>query len=141
MRFWDASALVPLILREASTAAMRSLYQADPQIVDWWGTRVECSSAIVRRAREGQLDGASETLARGRLRLLLDVAEEVAPSEDVRDRAERALAVHPLRAADALQLGAALVWARDRTRDREFVSLDGRLREAAQREGFTLLPA
>jgi len=141
VKFWDTSALIPLVLREASSAAIRSLYEGDSEAVVWWGTRVECTSAIVRRAREGQLDEGSETHARERLRQLLDVAQEVGPTEDVRNRAERALAVHPLRAADALQLAAALIWARERPAGRELVSLDARLREAARREGFTLLPA
>ena len=37
--------------------------------------------------------------------------EEVLPAEAVREQAARLLRLHPLRAADALQLAAALVWA------------------------------
>jgi predicted nucleic acid-binding protein len=94
----------------------------------------------MRVVREGRLDAGAEGLAQARLHDLFEVVDEVAPVEDVRGRAERLLAVHPLRAADALQLGAALVWARERTTGLGFVSLDGRLREAARREGFTVLP-
>jgi uncharacterized protein len=67
--------------------------------------------------------------------------DEVTPSEDVRERAERLLGVHALRAADALQLAAALIWARERPARLEFVCLDGRLRGIAWREGFAVLPA
>ena len=43
-----------------------------------------------------------------------------------------------LRAADALQLAAALVWAKQLPRKRLFVCFDGRLAEAAGKEGFTV---
>ena len=65
---------------------------------------------------------------------------KVLPGERLREVAERMLRVHPLRAADALQLAAALVWSRDRPDGRVFVSCDERLRDAAGREGFTVLP-
>ena len=76
-----------------------------------------------------------------RLRQLVQHADTIAPTDDVRRRAARLLAVHPLRAADALQLAAALVWVEEQPHGERFVSLDGRLRDAAAREGFTLVPA
>ena len=48
--------------------------------------------------------------------------------------------MHPLRAVDALQLGAALTWRREPVRRAELVCLDEGLRDAASREGFELLP-
>lgn len=65
----------------------------------------------------------------------------VAPTAPLRDRAGRLLAAHPLRTADALQLAAALAWCDDVPRGESFVCLDERLREAARREGFAVLPA
>jgi len=59
---------------------------------------------------------------------------------DVWDRAERLLEIHPLNAADALQLAFALAWCQERPQGRAFICLDGKLREAARREGFRLLP-
>ncbi len=76
-----------------------------------------------------------------RLELLLDHSDTVAASEEVRRRAGRLLAVHPLRAADALQLAAALVSCEDEPTGENLVCLDDRLRNAALREGFRLLPA
>ena len=64
----------------------------------------------------------------------------VLPSETVRARADRSLSVHVLRTADAFPLAAALLWSRGETGGHAFVSLDDRLREAAQREGFRVLP-
>lgn len=57
----------------------------------------------------------------------------------VRDHAERMVRSHPLRAADALQLGAAIVAAEEEPTSLEFVTLDRRLAAAAAREGFQVL--
>jgi hypothetical protein len=72
--------------------------------------------------------------------ILVEAADIVAPTPRVRDRAGRVLGAHPLRAADALQLAAALVWCDDAPQGETFVCLDDRLRQAAAREGFTLSP-
>jgi uncharacterized protein len=64
----------------------------------------------------------------------------VQPHPLVLERAERLLAVHSLSAADALQLGAALVACDEQPRGEGFACLDGRLREAARREGFAVRP-
>lgn len=140
MRFWDASVLVPLCVVEAQSQALRSLREADPDTFIWWGTWIECISALMRSVREGRLSEAEESVARVRLREVFADAHEINPSEDVRARAERLLSVHPLRAADALQLAAALIWAMERPAGLGFVSLDRHLREAARREGFEVLP-
>jgi len=95
---------------------------------------------IARLVRERRLDATGAVQARAALQRLWVSILEVEPTEDVRTRAERCLAVHALRAADALQLGAALIWAREHPQGMAFVSLDARLRDVASREGFTLLP-
>ena len=71
---------------------------------------------------------------------LVEDADTVAPSDDVRRRAGRLVATHPLRAADAFQLAAALIWCEEQPGGEAFVCLDERLREAARREGVTLVP-
>ena len=140
MRFWDASALVPLCAQEAGTPLVRVLQEQDPDIVAWWGSPIECLSALRRVIRMGQLDEAGAVAPRACLNSLWRTVVQVAPTEQVRTRAARLLAAYPLRAADAFQLGAALVWAQDRAADHEFVCLDDRLREAARQEGFSVLP-
>ena len=60
--------------------------------------------------------------------------------EGVRRRAERLVGVHPLAAADALQLGAALMAAGDRSETLDVVTLDRNLARAAQLEGFRVVP-
>jgi len=140
MRFWDSSALLPLALREAASAEMERLLAADPDLVIWWAAPVECASALARTVRLGHLSLAAEATARAVVDRLKASAFEVRPLEEVRARAGRLLALHPLRAADALQLAAALVWCRERTAEAPFVCLDDRLRSAAAREGFHVLP-
>jgi len=138
--YWDTSALTPLFVTEATTPVMRHLLQDDSVVHTGWGTRVECVSAIARREREGYFPGEGGAHVRRILNDLYLTVQEMQPTEDVRLRAERCLSLHPLRAADALQLAAALIWARDRPAGTAFVSLDDRLRLAARREGFTVLP-
>ena len=140
MRFWDASAILPLCLSDPRTTAMRKIAEEESAVVAWWGTPVECYSALARLRRDGHLDTSAEDQARDTLNLLAAEWTEIAPSQDVRESAGRLLRLHPLRAADALQLAAALIWASRNPRGHHFVCLDLRLREAARREGFTLLP-
>jgi predicted nucleic acid-binding protein len=140
MRFWDASALIPLCLQEQQTALLKKLAQEDEAIVAWWGSPVECLSALARLRREDALSTAEEDQAQTVLRALMTTWTEVEPSGLVREQAGRVLRLHPLRAADALQLAAALVWCQGDPVRHTFICLDQRLREAAHREGFRLLP-
>lgn len=135
MRFWDASALVPLCLAEPASASRRRLHDADPTMVVWWGSVVECWSAFARRRRDGLLTVEDEDAARTILERLRGAWLEVQPVEEVRQHAGRLLRTHALRALDAAQLAAALVWSGGGPG--EIVALDQRLREAARLEGLT----
>ncbi len=139
MRFWDTSALVPLCVDEPESAGVKGLLQDDPTMVVWWGSIIECWSALARRRREGILQNTDEESARAFLRTLQESWVEVLPSEDVRARAGRLLRLHPIRSADAVQLAAALVWAGDPPSG-EIVVYERRLREAARLEGLTPRP-
>ena len=105
----------------------------------WWGSEVECVSALARREREGALDGRAMAIALRRLRQLADGWHEVDPSDAIRETAERFLRVHPLRAADALQLAAAFAAAERRPTSLEIVTLDDRLADVARKEGFAVV--
>ena len=132
--------MVPLCVEEPETSRMRAVLNADPDLVIWWCTQIEGLSALARLVRMEQLGTEQSLLARSRWLLLCGSATEVLPIDAVRDQAARLLTAHQLRGADALQLGAALVWARGPATGRAFVSLDGRLRDAARQEGFIVLP-
>lgn len=125
---------------EPRSAELTARLRGDAEIVLWWASPLECQSALYRRHREAALPAAVLREALARLQALIEDIDFVAPTPRVRDRAARLLAAHPLRAADALQLAAALVWCDEAPRGDGFVSLDERLREAAQREGFVVAP-
>ncbi len=136
MRFWDASALVPLLLDQPRTARAREHHAEDPELVVWWGSAIECASAIARLHRDGALTDGEDARARALLMALKASWFEVQPGDAVREQALRILRLHPLRAADALQLAAALEWGGSPPSG-HFVSFDERLSAAARREGFT----
>jgi hypothetical protein len=139
MRFWDASAIVPLLMTEVATKPLQRLAAADTTILVWWGTEVECASAIARLEREDALEPPAVNEAFRRLKRLADGWHEVDPSDAIREAAVRFLRVHPLRAADALQLAAAFLAAERRPSSLEVVTLDDRLAAAARKEGFPVM--
>lgn len=137
--FWDSSAIVPLLVAETRSPEMTDLLRDAKTPAVWWATAVECRSAIERRHREKPLPRGVREDALRRLEKLLDGCDTVPPTEEVRRRAGRLLAVHALRAGDALQLAAALVYSEGEEGLR-FVCLDDRLREAASKESLRILP-
>ena len=139
MRFWDASAIVPLLVTEPSTRRMQALVAKDPAILVWRGSEVECISALARLEREDAIDAPAITLAFRQLRELAAKWHEIDPSDTIREVAGRFLRVHPLRAADALQLAAAFVAAERRPASLELVTLDDRISTVARKEGFGVI--
>jgi uncharacterized protein len=139
VKFWDASAIVPLLIAEESTPWLQAVATNDSAMLVWWGSAVECVSALARLERDGALKGRAMTLALERLRQLSAGWHEVDPSDEVRETAARFLRVHPLRAADALQLAAAFAAAEHRPASLEIVTLDDHLASAARKEGFAVL--
>ena len=139
MKFWDASAILPLIVAEPTTKSVQALAAADPTMVAWWTSEPECASAVSRLEREGALDEAGATHALDRLKQIAQGWYQVDPGDAVREAALRFLRVHPLRAADALQLSAAFIAAERRPPSLELVTLDDRLATAARKEGFVVI--
>ena len=139
MIFWDASAIVPLLVAEPMTRQMQALAGRDPPMLVWWGSEVECVSALARLERAAALDNKGVALASDRLKQPADGWHEIEPSEIVREAAIRFLRVHPLRAADALQLAAAFTAAERGPASLRVLTLDERLAEAARKEGFALV--
>jgi hypothetical protein len=136
LRFWDSSAIVPLVCRERESARCRAWLREDPVVVVWAMAATEVVSAIARKRREGALSARTVATARRRLTLLEEAWSEVHELDAVRARARRLLEIHPLSAADAMHLAAALLVTEERTSGVGFVTFDDRLTEAAQREGF-----
>jgi predicted nucleic acid-binding protein len=125
-------------LDQPRTERARELHEQDPDLVVWWGSPVECASAFARLRRDGILDPDDEHLALSILAALQDAWYEIQPGDGLRTQALRLLRLHPLRAADSLQLAAGLEWAGVPPTG-EFVTFDQRLGAAARREGFRLV--
>jgi predicted nucleic acid-binding protein len=139
MKFWDSSAIVPLLLAEPTTRAMQTIVAKDSTMLVWWATEAECASALARLEREDALEDAATRLAFDRLRQLASGWQEIDPSDAIREAAVRFLRVHVLQAGDALQLAAAFVAAERRPPSLEVVTLDERLAGAARKEGFDVI--
>jgi predicted nucleic acid-binding protein len=136
VKFWDASAVVPLVALEKETRECRRLLAEDADVVVWFLTPVEVISALSRRLREKSLKPTEFSKAKAQLAALEGAWSEVISVERVRERARRLLEIHPLRAADSLQLAAALLTAEENPQGFAFVTLDRRLENAAEKEGF-----
>lgn len=139
MRYWDSSALIPLFIQEADTEHRKIQLNEDPQIVTWWGSKVECVSAFNRLLRNGNLEQSDLERINNRLDRLSASWIETNATEKLRLRAIRLLGVHTLRATDALQLAAALIASEENPQILPFLCSDTQLISAAKKEGFKVL--
>jgi predicted nucleic acid-binding protein len=140
MRFWDSSAIIPLIVQEEQSKYCVQAYRTDRDMLVWTMSKVEVLSALCRRVREGALGPASFDAATLRMSFFFESIYEVDAIKRVKERAMRLLRVHPLRAADALQLAAVMVATEEDVRRLPFMCFDDRLAAAAQLEGFEVNP-
>ena len=136
--FWDASALVPLCVHESnSRRAQLQLRQSLPVV--WWASSTEAHSAVARLHRQGKLRDVEKKGALARLDVLSRAWREILPSDSLRDLARQLLDTFELRAADSLQLAAALTWCQHRPSRRGFLSADQRLSKCAAAAGFSVI--
>ena len=140
MRYWDASALAPLIVSEPASDWARGRLAEDDRIVTWAWSHTELVSAVERRAREGSLSRVQRRDVLARLDAFADRWDQVSDILAVRRRANALLGRHSLRAADAGQLGAALLVQEHLAQRLTFICLDQRLAEAAERESLRVMP-
>jgi len=104
-------------------------------------TRIEVASAIARWKRERPELAVLWNRVIRNVHIASSTWIEISDAAVVRRHAERIIMDHPLRAADALQLGAAIVASDGDPSSLELVTFDRRLAEAAVREGFPVLGA
>lgn len=136
--FWDASALVPLCIQEAASPNAELRLREFAPVV-WWGSLVEISSAICGLRRREEITEVEKQGAASRLQLLSNGWSEILPDDEVRSLAPQLLDTNALRAADSLQLAAALVWCGQRPAKRSFICGDRRLSKAASLAGFSVI--
>ena len=135
--FWDTSAIIHICVPGQSASAARRILDQHAVVV-WWTARVEVRSVLERLRKEGAISPRAYGASRNRLEVLLDSWREILPSDSLRELACVQLERFPIRAADALHLGAALIWCNQKPRRRLFVCNDLRLSDAARQAGFTV---
>jgi predicted nucleic acid-binding protein len=134
LRFFDSSAVVKLYVEEQHSRRVRGWMEPVLSVVSRL-TEIEVASAFGRSVRAGIL--SSEEGERALASLRADVArwQVVELTGEVVTEAVRLLSRHPLRAADAIQLGSALVFTQAMGQDLDgFVAFDQRLEDAARAE-------
>jgi hypothetical protein len=135
--FWDASVLVTLCVNQTPTP-QALVFESKYQIAVWWATHVEIASALAYSLRRREITPKEFAQAKLQAEGLASLWDVIEPSAKVALEARALLELYPLRAADALQLAAALQWCEGQPIGKVFLTFDRRLREAAGLAGFTL---
>ena len=135
--YWDSSALVPLCVFQPQTVAAQVLY-AKYKIVTWWATQVEIVSGLARLTRAGAMTQQQFLLSKPFVQNLASGWLAVHESASIAPNACRLLELHPLRAADALQLSAALETCEHNPLGFALITADQRLADAARQMGFSV---
>jgi len=135
--YWDSSALVPLCVSQPQTVAAQILY-SKYKIVTWWATQVEIVSGLTRLTRTGGMTQEQFLLSRPFVQNLVSGWLAVHESASIAPSACRLLELHPLRAADALQLAAALEACEHNPLGFALITADQRLADAARQTGFSI---
>ena len=137
MSFWDSSALVPLCTNESRSILAGRLWKRFPQKFVWWETSVEICSALARLERENLITLQKRLNAQKRLETIEKLWMEIQPVPRIKELARNFPARHKMKAADSLQLAAALVWCNEQPKGRDFISGDEKLIKVAETVGFT----
>lgn len=133
--FWDTSALVSLCTVQLHTAEALGMLDKY-RLVIWWATPVEITSALMRLLRSGEIDATVYAHAQRQNEGYANLWSVVVPSARIVQDARQLLEQHPLRAADALQLAAALTWCDGNPQGKVFLTFDKKLGEVASLVGF-----
>jgi uncharacterized protein len=135
--FWDSSALIPLCVFQIQSARAKVFFKSFG-IVVWWATPVEIVSGLTRLQRMREIDHDEFLLGMGRAQGLANVWDSLASTSSTVPDACSLLELHPLRAADALQLAMALEACEHKPQGYVFITADQRLADAARLTGFTV---
>lgn len=137
--FWDSSAVVPLLIHDAFTIRSRNLLRMYPKVVSWWNMPLEVHGALARLFREKRIAREARDTALAYLQQFGLRCKEIQPVDRVREMAGEFLDRFQIRSADALQLAAAMIWCREKPRNRPFICYDTELIAAARQCGFDVL--
>ena len=102
-------------------------------------TLLECDRALIRGVATGEVGAAEAARARALLNRAAAHWNLLRIDSEVVDRARRPFPAEPLRALDAIHLASALTVAAH-VPDLALLSFDRRIRRAARRLGFSIVP-
>jgi predicted nucleic acid-binding protein len=105
----------------------------------WWGTHVEVNSGLDRLRRDGVLTRPQLNIALQKWDKFYSQAHIIKPEDKILEIASTIPSAHNLRALDSFQLAAALVWCREKPKNRPFICADVRLGKAAGDAGFDIV--
>jgi predicted nucleic acid-binding protein len=138
-RFFDSSAIVAAYAKQPESPKVRRLLAREATAVSRL-SEVETVSAFSRLARDAAISWDQRVAAIEAFLTDLETWEIVEVTLQVTAEARSILRVHPLRAADAIQLASALVLqSRIGTPLDAFVAFDARLLAAARAEQLTVV--
>ena len=138
MKFWDSSAIVPLVVQQTLSKFSLKLLKSDLVQLVSFSTYCEVFSALSRLEREGYLSSDGFSMSESQLNKLAKSWHVVSFSPLLEAETKRLLRIHPIKCADAFQLASAISCC-DRNSDAlSFVTLDQKLSTTARKEGFTI---
>ena len=137
MIYWDSSAVVASILNEKSGRNVDKFVASVPESKLYTAiiTPLEIESALQRKLREKSISAKDMDMGRIVAAEFRKAAFLIAAEHNVLDAALHLQKIYGLRPADAVQLASARVGTENPSKV-HFLCLDGKLNEAAKREGF-----
>ena len=135
----ESSAVLAWLLGEEAGPRVRQLLSAADVVVASDLTVIECDRVLIRAAALGDLMEADAANRRAHLTTAGSHWQVLRIGPEVVERARQPFPGEPVRTLDAIHLASALV-ARAAIADMEVLSLDDRIRNAAQRIGLPLRP-
>ena len=135
----ESSAVLAWLLDEDGGAFVRRTLADTPTIIASDLTLIECDRVLHRAAALGELTEAEAADRRAHLTTAAAHWHILHIGAEVVDRARRPFPGDPIRTLDAIHLASALV-ARSAVAGLELLSLDDRIRSAARKLGFEVLP-
>ncbi len=137
--FFDTSAIIPLYCNQVMSVESRKIRRQFKKPVIWWGTHVEMNSGLDRLFRDAILTRSQLKVALQKWEKFYSQAHIIKPEDKILEIASTLPPVHNLRALDSFQLASALVWCKEKPRNRPFICADGRLGKAASDLGFDVV--